>query len=159
MSTLKEKKNPGIGKSIWDVHSVPGHEHHLGKFGHYLGIVLLLSFVVVIVPMFLLTWFLSPVYFWLYRQECISPKPFFHFDRHKVKHLSFFDKVGCEYCEFANSTLQWMLAITNEIERKWCPIKNQCDPNCAKVKEWREEYLNFRHTKEERKDYYQEFKK
>ena len=105
--------------------------------------------------MFLVTWFLSPIYFWLYRQKCISPKPFFNFDRHKLKNISFWDKLACEYCEFTNGTLQWMLAITNEIERRWCPVKNQCNPHCSKPKAWREDYLEFKHSQEERLDYYE----
>ena len=151
----KEDKSLGIGRNIWKMHSNPGYKHPLGKLGHYLGIVILLSFVVVIVPMFIITFLLSPVYFWFYRQEWISPKPFFHFDRHKVKNLSFWDKLGCEYCELANGTLQWMLAITNEIERRWCPIMNSCNPNCSKVKDWRKDFLEFEHSPKERENYYQ----
>ncbi len=151
---LNEPKNIGIGQCMWKMSSKPGYQHPLGKFGHYMGIVILLSFTVVIVPMFLSAWFLSPLYFWFYRETPISPKPFFKFDRHKVKYLSFWDKVGCEYCELANGTLQWMLAITNEIERRWCPIKNECNPNCSKVKEWREDFLDFEHSTQELLDYY-----
>lgn len=145
----------GIGRCIWKMHANPGYQHPLGKLGHYIGIFILLSFVVVIVPMFVITWFLSPIYFWFYRQKAISPKPFFNFDRHKVKGISFWDKLGCEYCELANGTLQWMLAIANEIERRWCPIKNQCDPHCTKAKEWRKDFLNLEHSTEERLNYYQ----
>lgn len=101
-----------------------------------------------------LLWFVSPLYFWLYRDKPISPKPFFNFDRHKIKYLSFFDKLSCEYCELANGTLQWMLAITNAIEKKWCPIKNQCDPHCEKVKEWRKDYVKHDHKPEDLLNYY-----
>jgi hypothetical protein len=145
----------GIGKCTWKMHSKPGYQHPLGKFGHYMGIVILLSFVLVIVPMYIATWFPSPLYFWFYREEPIPPKQFFDFDRHKVKYLSFWDKVGCEYCELANGTLQWMLAITNEIERRWCPIKNECDPHCPKAKEWRKDYLDFKHEPKDLLDYYE----
>ncbi len=150
----KLTKEIGIGQCMWKMSSKPGYHHPLGKFGHYMGIVILLSFVVVIVPMFLSAWFLSPLYFWFYRETPIPPNGFFHFDRHKAKYLSFWDKVGCEYCEFSNGTLQWMMAISNEIERRWCPIKNACDPNCSKVKEWREDFLEFDHSSQERLDYY-----
>ncbi len=153
---MKESdKDIGIGRNLWKVYSQPGYKHPWGKLGHYLGIFILLSFVVVIVPLFLVTWFLSPLYFWFYKQTPIPPGPFFNFDRHKVKYLSPADKLGCEYCELANGTLQWVLAITNEIERRWCPIKNECDPNCPKVKEWRKDYVNFKHSSKELSDYYE----
>lgn len=144
----------GLGRCIWKMHSTPGYEHPWGKLGHYIGIFILLSFVVVIVPMFLSAWFLSPLYFWFYRQTPIAPNAYFKFDRHKVRNLSFWDKLGCEYCEFANGTLQWMLAISNEIERRWCPIKNECNPDCSKVKEWRKDFLEFDHSPQERLAYY-----
>lgn len=149
-----ENKILGIGRCTWKMQEKPEYRHPLGKLGHYLGILLLLSFVVLFVPMFVFTWIVSPLYFWFYKEEPISPKPYFHFDRHKVKYLSFWDKLGCEYCELANSTLQWMLAITNKIEKRWCPIQNECDPNCSKVKEWRKEYIPLEHDPKDLQDYY-----
>lgn len=153
-SQKNNQEDIGIGECMWKICSQPGYKHPLGKLGHYIGIIILLSFVVIIVPMFLVTWFLSPLYFWFYREEPIPPGPFFKFDRHKVKYLSFWDKLGCEYCELANGTIQWMLAITSEIERRWCPIKNECDAQCPKVKEWRKEFLDFDHSTNELLDYY-----
>ncbi len=154
--TAEHLKEIGIGECMWKIHSKPEYKHPLGKLGHYCGIVILLSFIVIIAPMFVFTWFFSPLYFWFYREKPISPKPYFKFDRHNVQYLSFWDKLGCEYCELANGTLQWMLTITNEIERRWCPIKNQCDPSCSKVKEWRKDYLEFDHSgSKELLNYYQ----
>jgi hypothetical protein len=150
-----EKEDASLAKCLQKMYSNQGYKHPLGEAGHSLGIAILLSFIIIIIPMFIVTWFLSPIYFWFYRQKPISPKAFFHFDRHKITNISFWDKVACEYCELANGTLQWMLAIINEIERRWCPVKNQCDPNCSKVKAWREDYLKFEHSQEERLNYYE----
>lgn len=147
-------KNINILNCLRELYSTPGYNHPLGLVGHYIGILCLLSFIVVILPLFVLTWISSKIYFWFYRQKWISPKPYFNFDRHKIKYFSFFDMLGCEYCEFANGTLQWSLAITNEVERRWCPIKNNCDPHCEKVKEWRKDFLKYDHSPEELKDYY-----
>ena len=94
------------------------------------------------------------VYFWIRRQKGIDPKPYFNFDRHKIPNLRFADKVWCEYCEWANGALQWGLAITNEIERRYCPIQNQCQPHCEKAKNWRNEYLAYNHDLEDIDLYY-----
>lgn len=56
------------------------------------------------------------------------------------------DKLWCEYCEWANGTLQWTLEVVNEIERRYCPIRNDCDPHCPKAKAWRAEFLPHDHT-------------
>jgi hypothetical protein len=36
--------------------------------------------------------------------------------------------------------------VVNEIERRYCPIRNQCDPHCSKAKEWRNEFLPHDHS-------------
>ena len=54
-----------------------------------------------------------------------------------------------------NGTLQWALAITNEIERRYCPIQNQCHPHCEKAKGWRDAFLKYGHGVEEIDLYYE----
>ena len=131
-----------------------GHKYRLGFFGHYLGVSLILLFVIILFPLFLFLLVFNKFFFWFYNQPAIDHRPFFRFDRHKIKHLGLIDKFGCEYCEWANGTLQWGLAIANKIEARFCPIKNSCDPHCEKAKEWRKNYLEYNHLPREMENYY-----
>jgi hypothetical protein len=131
------------------------HKQRLGPIGPPLGMLLILVFAIALLPLYLFLVFFNVVYFWIRRQKRIDPKPYFDFDRHRIAHLRFADKVWCEYCEWANGTLQWALAITNEIERRYCPIQNQCHPHCEKAKGWRDEYLKYGHSIEEIDRYYE----
>ena len=131
------------------------HKQRLGSVGPYLGMLLILLFAFALLPLFLFLTIFNNTYFWIRRQKKIDPKPYYNYDRHKLPHLRFADKVWCEYCEWANGSLQWALAITNEIERRYCPIKNSCNPHCAHAKKWRDEYLEYEHGTEDIDEYYE----
>ena len=47
--------------------------------------------------------------------------------------------------------------ITNKIERRYCPVQNQCEPHCEKAKEWRKDFLPYDHSIKEMKEYYKKF--
>jgi len=128
----------------------------LGGLGVKMAALLILTFALVLLPLFLFMLLFNSLYFWLRSQPSVSPKPYFNFDRHRVAHISLMDKLWCEYCEWANGTLQWTLAITNEIERRYCPIQNQCHPHCEKAKQWRNEFLDHGHQPVALKNYYEE---
>ncbi len=145
-----------IFDQVWKAHSEDKRKHNLGGLGVHLGILILFSFSIVLVPLFLFFLTISPIYFWLYKEEWVNPKDYFHFDRHNLKEMNFFDALSCEYCEFANGTLEWVLAIANKIEKEWCPIKNNCNADCSKVKKWRKEYVDNDYETEELEHYYKE---
>jgi hypothetical protein len=95
----------------------------------------------------------SRLYFWIRNQKQMDHRKFCNYDRHKAPHLTLIDKIWCEYCEWANGTLEWTLAFTNEIERRYCPIQNK-HSNCPKVKGWRNKYLKHEHSAEDLGKYY-----
>ncbi|MEH6629129.1 MAG: hypothetical protein V7739_22065 [Motiliproteus sp.] len=132
------------------------HKQRLGPVGPPLGMLLILLFALALLPLYLFLIFFNTVYFWIRKQKKIDPKPYYNYDRHKLPHLRFADKVWCEYCEWANGSLQWALAITNEIERRYCPIKNSCNPHCEYAKKWRDEYLEYGHSVEDIDAYYED---
>jgi len=132
------------------------HKQRLGPIGPIIGMLLILLFAIALLPLYLFLIFFNRVYFWIRKQKPIDHKPYFNYDRHKLTHLRFADKVWCEYCEWANGSLQWALAITNEIERRYCPIKNQCHPHCEKAKNWRNEFLDYGHSIKDIDAYYEE---
>ncbi|RIZ65708.1 MAG: hypothetical protein D0531_08215 [Methylococcales bacterium] len=154
MDTSTSKKTTNIDQCIRQLNKI--HKQRLGAIGPLLGMFLILLFACALLPLYLFLIFFNVVYFWIRRQKRIDSKPYFNFDRHRLNHLRFADKVWCEYCEWANGSLQWALAITNEIERRYCPIQNQCHPHCEKAKSWRDEFLAYQHNPEEINQYYRE---
>ncbi len=154
MDTSTSKKTANIDQCIRQLNKI--HKQRLGAIGPLLGMLLILLFACALLPLYLFLMFFNVVYFWIRQQKRIDPKPYFNFDRHRLNHLRFADKVWCEYCEWANGSLQWALAITNEIERRYCPIQNQCHPHCEKAKSWRDEFLAYQHNPEEIDQYYRE---
>lgn len=154
---LPGKHKISISDCLNKLEKTAGHRSRLGLFGHYLASLLLLLYLLILIPQFLFLWLGSRVYFWLCREKPVPLKPFFHFDRHKIARLNWIDKIACEYCEWANGTLQWGLEIANKVERRFCPIQNSCEPHCEKAKAWRKEFLPFDHSTKEMQDYYKHF--
>jgi hypothetical protein len=122
------------------------HKQRLGPLAFVLGFSLIILFAAFLLPLFLYMLVFNRAYFWVRNQNSIPLRPYLNFNRHKIAHLGWMDRLWCEYCEWANGSLQWMLDVVNEIERRYCPIKSQCDPHCSKAKQWREEFLPFDHT-------------
>lgn len=46
-------------------------------------------------------------------------------DRHKLKYLSLFEKIGCTYCSYANGLLNYAVAIAGRTEIYWCAIRHK----------------------------------
>jgi len=132
------------------------HKQRLGALAPLLGLFLILGFAAFLLPLFLYVLMFNRLYFWVRNQNPISPKPYFRFDRHRVPHLGWMDRIWCEYCEWANGSLQWIGEVVNEIERRYCPIQNQCDPHCAKAKSWRSEFLPHAHALQDLQNYLHE---
>lgn len=130
------------------------HRQRLGPLAPVLGLVLIVSFALFLLPLFLYMLVFNRLYFWLRNQKPIDPKPYYRFDRHRIAHLGFMDRLWCEYCEWANGSLQWISDVVREIERRYCPIKNACDPHCAKAKVWREDFLPHEHELPELKRFF-----
>lgn len=134
----------------------PLPKYRFGIFGRMVTIVIIYAFIFVLTPLFLFMHIFNKLYFWLHFEKSIPPKEFFHFDRHQVKHLNFIDKLACEYCEWANGTLQWTIEVANKAEEWFCPIKNSCDPDCPKVKGWRKNFVPFDHPPKELEKFYED---
>ncbi len=122
------------------------NRQRLGIFAPVLGLLLIILFGIFFLPLFLYMLLFNRLYFWVRNQNSVPLRPYLDFNRHKIAHLGLMDRLWCEYCEWANGSLQWTFDIVNEIERRYCPIKSQCDPHCDKVKKWRKEFLEFDHT-------------
>lgn len=132
------------------------YKQRLGLLAPVVGFVMIIGFALFLLPLFLYLLLFNRVYFWVRNQNSVPLKPYYNFDRHRIAHLGLMDRLWCEYCEWANGSLQWIADIVHEIERRYCPIKNQCDPHCEKAKDWRKEFLPYDHKFDDLKSYLNE---
>lgn len=151
---MDNPRKVSIQKCLKDLAGCPGHEYRLGPLTPLIGYPLIISFSLFLLPLFIYMLFFNQAYFWLRKEKPVNRKEFYQYDRHKIPHLSLLDKIWCEYCEWANGTLQWTLAVINEVERRYCPIKNKENPHCHKAKAWREEFLAADHSPQDLENYY-----
>jgi len=135
---------------------IPARKQRFGFLAPVLGYILIISFSIFLFPLYIYLIVFNITYFWIRKQKSVCRQDYFEYDRHHVEHLSISDKIWCEYCEWANGTLQWALAITNEIERRYCPIRNRKHESLTYKKDWRDEFLDYDHTIEDIERYYNE---
>ena len=50
-------------------------------------------------------------------------------DRYKLKYLSFFQKIYCVYCGYANGLIAYLREMAAQTEHYWCGIKHKQNPN------------------------------
>ncbi len=79
-------------------------------------------------PMGILDFFMEiyhRICFPLYGIPCVKRKDYIRLDRHRLKYLSFFDKINCTYCAYANGLAAYTVAIAGKTEEYWCGIKHK----------------------------------
>lgn len=64
------------------------------------------------------------VCFQLYGLQRINRSEYIKIDRHKLKYLSWYEKINCAYCGYANGLLPYCAKIAAETEKYWCGIKH-----------------------------------
>jgi hypothetical protein len=155
MAKMSDESKKSIQQHLIKMEECIGHRQRLGGLTPIIGYPLIVGFSLFLVPLYLYMIIFSRLYFWIRNQKQMDHRKFYHYDRHNVSHLTLVDKIWCEYCEWANGTLEWTLAFTNEIERRYCPIQNK-HPNCPKLKTWRQKFLKHDHSADDLGKYYQE---
>lgn len=151
-----EHNNVSIQQHLADMEKCAGHRQRFGDLTPLLGYPIIVSFSLFLLPLYIYMQLFSRLYFWIRNQKQMDTRSFFNYDRHKISHLTLIDKIWCEYCEWANGTLQWTMAFTNEIERRYCPIQNKPNPHGKKAKTWRDKFLPYEHKPEDLGDYYKD---
>jgi hypothetical protein len=90
----------------------------------------LISFPIIwfmIIPLMILDLFLEIYHrtcFRLYGLKIINRAEYIRIDRQKLSYLTFFDKLSCMYCGYANGLLPYATRIAAETEKYWCGIKH-----------------------------------
>ena len=60
----------------------------------------------------------------VYGMPLVRRADYFAVDRELLPYLTWFQKLNCLYCTYANGLLLYASAIAAETERYWCPIKH-----------------------------------
>lgn len=61
----------------------------------------------------------------LYGFPYVQRKNYIRIDRHKLKYLSFFQKIYCVYCGYGNGVIHYWGKIAGETERYWCGVQHR----------------------------------
>lgn len=69
----------------------------------------------------------------IYKEVCFRayqiPRPkrseYIVIDRQKLSYLSFFDKLNCAYCGYANGLAAYFVRLAGDTERFWCGIQHE----------------------------------
>jgi hypothetical protein len=67
--------------------------------------------------------------FALYGLEYVKRSDYVRIDRHKLKYLTWYEKLGCVYCGYANGVAAYWTTIAGKTEQYWCGIMHQKYPN------------------------------
>ena len=96
---------------------------------HYLSMPFIYFMIVPIVFSDLCFWIYHNVCFRLYKLPLIKHATYVKIDRQKLKYLTWYEKINCAYCGYANGVAHYVSVICAETEKYWCGIKQEKDPN------------------------------
>jgi len=65
----------------------------------------------------------------LYGIPYVKRGNYIQIDRHKLKYLTWLQKIYCAYCGYANGMASYFVKIAGETERYWCGIKHKKNPD------------------------------
>ena len=81
------------------------------------------------------------VYFSIYGIPKVRLSDYLILDRMKLKGLNIFQRLGCEYCGYANALAAWIKAVVNTTETYSCAIKHDV---WKKGQEHQEEFASYK---------------
>ncbi len=61
----------------------------------------------------------------LYGLKYVRRKDYIKIDRHKLKYLNWYQKIGCAYCGYVNGVLAFFTEVVGRTEQYWCGIKHE----------------------------------
>lgn len=65
------------------------------------------------------------VCFPLYGLPYVERKKYIRIDRHRLKYLAWYEKIGCVYCAYVNGWSHYFSAIAANTEQYWCAIRHE----------------------------------
>jgi hypothetical protein len=88
------------------------------------AIFVLLTCIIPLVIIDIWTIVYTSIYFPLMRIPRVRRSDYLFLDRARLRRLTFFQKIGCAYCGYANGVTAWCKAVANETEIYSCAIKH-----------------------------------
>ena len=61
----------------------------------------------------------------LYGLRYVKRSNYIRIDRHKLKYLKWYEKIGCAYCGYANGHAGYWTAIARRTEQYWCGVMHK----------------------------------
>jgi len=95
------------------------------KLRHFISFPFIASIIIPLVLIDLWTEIYHRVCFKLYKIPYINRSEYIKIDRHKLPYLSWFSKIACAYCGYANGLAAYLVAVAGATEKYWCGIKHQ----------------------------------
>jgi len=90
--------------------------------------------------------------FRLYGIKLVNRSSYIKIDRHKLKYLNIFNKIGCAYCGYANGFANYLVKICAETEKYWCGIKHKKSKEFIEPKHHKK-FVEYGNEKEYKKRY------
>ena len=78
------------------------------------------------------------VSFPLYGLPYVNRSKYIKIDRHKLRKLSYTEKINCAFCGYANGVLSYSATIAGVTEKYWCSIKHKADVDFVEPKHHRD---------------------
>lgn len=76
--------------------------------------------------------------FRLYGIPLVKRSRYIKIDRHKLKYLSWYDKINCAYCGYGNGLMNYTQTIAAQTEKYWCGVKHKKGNNFIEPKHHQE---------------------
>lgn len=92
---------------------------------HIIAMPIITVLIIPIVIMDILVEIYHRICFPLYRTPCVKRRKYIQIDRHKLKYLTWLQKLYCVYCGYSNGVTNYWVKIAGETERYWCGIKHK----------------------------------
>ncbi|MCK4589649.1 MAG: hypothetical protein KAT77_04340 [Nanoarchaeota archaeon] len=110
------------------------HKKYSRSFRHLISIPFILGTILPLVILDIFFEIYHHICFLLYGIKLVKRSNYIRIDRHKLKYLNWFEKIGCAYCGYGNGLLHYMVVIGKETEKYWCGIKHKKYPGFVEPK-------------------------
>jgi hypothetical protein len=83
----------------------------------------------------------------IYGLPLVKRSQYIKIDRHKLKYLTFSEKLSCVYCGYVNGFAAYFVRVAGDTENYWCGIKHKQSKD-FKEPEHHKNFLEYNNKKE-----------
>ncbi len=95
------------------------------RFGQIISLPFIWSLIIPLVLFDIWVEVYHRICFPLYGIKYVKRSQYIKIDRHKLKYLNFYQKIGCAYCGYANGLAGYWVEIAGRTEKYWCAIMHK----------------------------------